>query len=184
MTLAKAKRLGEALRRGLKIVGGPRIGPKRIWIVGSVRRGKASTKDLDMLLVLPNASAAASGTPLSMVAVKPDSRRAITLRHSYASGSRRRSFIVGHGGKNYRVDVFLAYDAALPFALMHHTGSHRYNIRIRAHAKRAGWKLNQYGLFVADKGGKKVAGSSRIKSEADLARFLGVSVREPANRER
>lgn len=212
MPLAKALRLGAALRTALTLQGGPRIGPSRIWVVGSVRRRAAgppgsapqsnraalaqarqnslgfSTKDLDMLIVLPdscrpNSSGPSPGRDLSTLAVKAGQRHSVSIRHSYAAGPRRRSCIVAHGGKNYRLDVFLAYDAELPYALLHHTGSHHYNIRVRAHAKRAGWKLNQYGVFEAAAPHRRAPGSARIKTEADLARFLGVSVRPPSARE-
>ena len=179
--LRTALALGEKLRHTLKITGGPYIGPKRIWIAGSVRRNAhkttGDTKDLDILLVLPNSQRDKKPHLALAVSKKPN----IVLRHSYASGNRRRSFIVGYGKKNYRVDMFLAYDDELPYALYHHTGSSRYNIRIRAHAKSQGWKLNQYGLYDA-KTGTRLHGSGRIKSEYDLARFIGVTPREPKDR--
>ena len=177
-----AVRLGEKLRDSLRITGGPYLGKKRIWVVGSVRRGKADTKDLDMLVVLADKHRGSGRNHLAMIALRPGTT-GLTIRHSYASGARRRSFIVGYGGKNYRVDMFLAYDSELPYALYHHTGSSRYNIRIRAHAKTHGWKLNQYGLYDAASG-KRVHGSARIKTEKDLAEFLGVTPRAPEDRAR
>jgi DNA polymerase (family X) len=176
--LATAASIGEELRRSLKIRGGPYIGPRRIWVVGSVRRGKDRTKDLDILVVLPGAPGKKSHLE-NIVSTTPR----IAILHSYASGERRRSFIVRHRRRNYRVDMFLAYDSELPYALYHHTGSRRYNIRIRAHAKSQGWKLNQYGLFDASTG-RRVHGSSGIKTEADLANFIGVTPREPHARDR
>lgn len=185
--LATAKRLGEKLRYALRISGGPYIGPKRVWIVGSARREKEGTKDLDMLVVLPNRAKRSAHPHLAMLGLKNNaSARGIRLVHSYASGPRRRSFMVKSGGKHYKVDFFLAYDSELPYALFHHTGSSKYNIRVRAHAKSQGWKLNQYGLYIATgpSAGQPVRGSRSIKTEADLAKFLGVSVRAPKNRSR
>ena len=83
-----------------------------------------------------------------------------------------------YGRTNYCVDLFLAYDDEMPYALLHHTGSHRYNIRIRAHAKNRGWRLNQYGLFIAETA-RRVRGSRQLTTEGDLARFLGVTPRPP-----
>jgi DNA polymerase (family X) len=154
-------------------------------VVGSIRRGKARLKDIDLLLVVPKADA----LRLSKLALKRT--RKLALLESYAQGSRRRSLIVrmpaGPQGINYRVDVFLAERAELPYALLHHTGSSRYNIRLRAHAKARGWRLNQYGLFDRQAGGAgstgaRVAGTARVKTEQQLARFLGVTYRPPQGR--
>jgi DNA polymerase/3'-5' exonuclease PolX len=80
------------------------------------------------------------------------------------------------------LDLFLATPAELPFALFHLTSPRAYVIRIRAFAKKVrGWKLTQYGLFYADSG-RRVRGSSRIRTQEQLAAFLGVTWRPPAAR--
>lgn len=177
---AAAARLGELVRRHTKISGGPYIGPQRIWVVGSTRRrggaAPGATKDLDVLVVLPPEHRD-RGDRLARLRM----RSPLALRHSYASGPRRRSCVVGHGGQNYRVDVFMAYDDELPYALYHHTGSRQYNIRLRARAKSRGWRLNQYGLFDAGTDAR-VPGSARIRTEDELARFIGATPRPPAAR--
>lgn len=179
MSLATAERLAERLRDTLRW-------PKsRVLLVGSARRGKPVVKDLDLLLVAAPSPAAPPGPSESLAALsfRPStaSSRRPRLLTSYSSGARRRSAIVRHHGKNYRVDFFFARESEKPYALFHHTGSSRYNIRIRAHAKARGWRLNQYGLY--DRAtGRRVRGTSRLRTEEDLARFLGVSYRLPGDR--
>jgi len=80
-----------------------------------------------------------------------------------------------------QVDLFLATPSELPFALFHWRSPRRYVMRVRAHAKKRGWLLNQYGLFSRTTG-RPVTGTARIKSEADLAKFIGVTVRQPTAR--
>jgi DNA polymerase/3'-5' exonuclease PolX len=71
--------------------------------------------------------------------------------------------------------------AEKPFALFHYSGPATYNIRTRALAKRHGWLLNQYGLFSIATG-RRVPGSANIRTERDLAEFLGVTFRHPRDR--
>lgn len=141
--------------------------------VGGARRLKARLGDLDFLHV---------GEEEVLLRDTPTLR----VLAAYASGPRRQSMVVEHrprgaAPRNYRLDIFHCSRAEKPYALFHYTGSSRYNIRIRAYAKSHGWLLNQYGLFVAATG-HRVRGSSAVKTEADLARLLGVTVRPPWER--
>jgi DNA polymerase (family 10) len=79
---------------------------------------------------------------------------------------------------NYRADLFLATRAERPYALFHYTGPASYNVRVRAHAKRLGFRLNQYGLFERATGRRAPA----VRSEAGLARRLGLAARPPGAR--
>lgn len=51
--------------------------------------------------------------------------------------------------KGVNVDVFLATKQEKHFAMLHFTSSKQFLMRTRAHAKKLGYKLNQYGLFNA-----------------------------------
>lgn len=162
-----------------------------IIAVGSVRRGAPLSKDLDLLVATPDEETIRGLLGSAELADRRGPSDALTLVEAYAFGDRRRSFIVrraprGGRAKYYAVDLFLATEEEKPFALTHFTGGRDYNIRVRAHAKRAGYILNQYGLFSANpaKGQKRrrAPGSKAIKTERDLARFLGVTYRPPTAR--
>lgn len=161
----------------------------RVQPVGSIRRRRPTHKDLDFLVEVPSIAAAERAT-VQLLSV-PRSKAAVV--DTYLRGPRRRSMVLAYRApgakkpKHYRVDLFFTTTKELPYALFHYTGSKAYNIRTRAHAKRKGWRLNQYGLFDAASSGQKavpVTGTSSIKSEKDLAKFIGVTYREPTNRER
>jgi hypothetical protein len=157
--------------------------------VGSVRRKAPRVKDLDVLIITPAGSEALVGRALSTIALRRAARPADSAEivDTYISGKRRRSLVLrvrepGHRrARYYHVDLFASTQAERPFAMFHYTGSTAYNIRTRAFAKRKGWRLNQYGLFDVSTG-RRVRGSSAIRTEKELARFLGVSYREPTDR--
>lgn len=182
LQLPRARRLAARVAAGLRLrVGGGRpvpVPPGRVHVVGSVRRGEPATGDLDFLIVLPD-RLAAQLAELPYEWVPPGAGAGVLAR-----GPWRQSLLLRVPGRlPVQADFFLAAESEEPYALFHHTGSRAYNIRTRAHAKRRGWQLNQHGLFEAASG-RRVPGSEKIRTEADLARFLGVSVRAPSERGR
>lgn len=179
--LVVAKSLVDTLQHN-SYLGSRKLAKSRIILVGSGRRGKEFLKDIDVLVVVKDSWFADDPEILSKFSVRcPPGRGRVDVVDSYASGNRRRSIVVSKGRKKYRMDLFLAVDSDKPFALMHHTGSWEYNVRIRSHARDRGWKLNQYGVFYRNSG-RPVRGSEFIHSEKDLAAFLGVSFRTPQSR--
>jgi len=180
---ARSHQVAGVLRRCLKLAGRKVSEFGDVLLAGSARRGRALSKDVDILIVLP---ARLRGRPGLLAGLECSASRSLKFGREVQSGARRRSvdFELADGGhiRRHRLDLFLAFADEMPFALFHHTGSHNYNIRVRAHAKARGWLLNQYGLF--DRTTRRpVAGSKRLRDEAALARFLGLSVRAPAERE-
>jgi DNA polymerase/3'-5' exonuclease PolX len=179
-----AARIAEALCRAL---AGPRV---RAEAVGSVRRGAAVTRDLDVLLVARRAGAVPSlALPTEPIAV-PGGGHALIVE-VYTDGPRRRSAIVQYrrsvkpgAGRPMccRADFFAAKLCERPFALFHYTGSARYNIRVRARAKKMGLLLNQYGLFYRGTPRRRVR--TPITREEHIAKRLGISWRLPAARVR
>lgn len=184
--LAIAQAVAAEVKRRLVFNLGGR--PRRFEVipVGSVRRQAPRVKDIDFLIVISDA--AASEHALAAAALRP-ARAAdrVSFADTYAAGPRRRSFILraarGRGrAQHYRSDFFVTTGAEKPYALYHYTGSKDYNIRTRAHAKRRGWLLNQYGLFDAATG-SRVRGTAAIHTERGLARFLGVTYYPPSARD-
>lgn len=161
-------------------------GARRLEVipVGSVRRRAAHVGDLDFLVVA--ATPGGASTALASAALRR--RRAgdvLEVADTYAAGARRRSLIlradggVGMRPRHYRCDLFMTTAAEKPYALYHFTGPKAYNIRIRAHAKRQGKLLNQYGLF--DAATRRPIGG-RVRSERELAHVLGVTYYRPEER--
>lgn len=207
--LAEAEAVTAEVRRRLILsvpgVARARHSPKRrraprkrraaVAVVGSVRRRAPRVKDLDFLVFSPpGLLPAARGRLLASAALRPSrAGDRLAIADTYASGARHRALILRDAtrGRCYRADFFLVRPAEKPFALFHYTGSQAYNVRTRALAKKKGWLLNQYGLFDASAGPgasrrgealRPARGSAAIRTERDLARYLGVSYREPPDR--
>lgn len=176
--LATVDALAAELARRLVLIDadGREAKADELVLAGSARRRERSADDIDVVVI----------TEAVATDVRLSGRGGATLEYTYADGAKHRGVIVGWAPvgarkKYFRVDLFFAAPAERPFALFHYTGSSSYNVRTRALAKRRGWRLNQYGIFdrVTD---RRVRGSGAIRTEQDLARFLGVSYRDPSTR--
>jgi DNA polymerase/3'-5' exonuclease PolX len=151
----------------LKVIKSLKLVFKKIKIipVGSIRREEKTHSDIDILLIAPPTQCA------------PDfSRNNLTL---VEGKSRHQKYIFTLNKTNYLIDVFICTKKELPYMLFHYTGSKQYNIRTRAYVKKKGLLLNQYGLWK----NKKLV-YLNIKSEKDLIRKIGISYREPTNRQK
>lgn len=126
-------------------------------VVGSYRRDKVMTKDIDILV---------------RKYPKFDERFI-----PFSVGSKRASVYYWFNEKLYQID-FLLYDSEnKPFMSLYFTGSFQFNIYMRGIAKRNGYKLNQYGLFKNDKKVKYY-----FKTERDIFKFLGMQYLKPNER--
>ncbi len=181
------------------------------YIVGSLRRQASQTKDIDILIVLPD-SAGLIGRKgprlLQAYLVKAKRGDRCRIASAISGGSRRRSFYVEweEGKSNgtrrtlrIQVDLFSALRKEFPYAMLHHTGSATFNIRVRAKAKSKGYLLNQEGLYYrrASKGKtesnhkgpnlsrrRRGRGSTKLRTEKQLLRFLGVTYKRPEERDK
>lgn len=134
--------------------------------VGGYRRGNALFKDIDLL------STYKISTVIKAIEKIAEITRVI------ASGEKSASLIINFDGHSIHVDIFNTTKKELPYALLHYTGNAIFNIRLRAHAKRNGYKLNQYELY--DEIEKRPVPG--LKTERKILEFLGWKWHEPAER--
>lgn len=186
--LAEAEAFAKGLREHLVFDIGGCIVRLPIVIVGSVRRRSATVKDLDLLVILSHAAAKKVLAHVMQDQILPSmalTASRFSIDKVISGGGRKYSLIVRRktttGCTRMHVDIFLATADEKPYALFHYTGDATYNLRTRAHAKQKGMLLNQYGVFDR-KTRKRVSGSTKIKTEKDLAQFLGVSYHAPSKR--
>lgn len=109
-------------------------GVDRITPAGSLRRGKETIGDLDLLVTGPHASVALDHF------VKFEDVREV-LGHGETKASAR----IGAAG--LQVDVRAVESSSYGAAMMYFTGSKEHNVAIRDRAVRMGLRLNEYGLF-------------------------------------
>ncbi len=155
VALPLAERLIEALRETSLF--------QRLEYAGSLRRGRETIGDLDLLAVSDDpAAAAAAFVGLSDVAE--------VLAHGESKASVRL-----HSG--LQVDLRIVPDESFGAALQYFTGSKAHNIALRKLAVAKGWKLNEYGLY--DSTDRTLAG----ENEDGIYRALGLAPIPPELRE-
>lgn len=82
--------------------------------------------------------------------------------------------------KRYRrIDILYTPSHEYPFAELYFTGSNQFNIRMRAHAAKLGYTLNEQGLLNTN---TKDAVSEEFVSEKDIFDFLKFEYLEPEYR--
>lgn len=149
-------------------------------LVGSYRRGAATSGDIDMLLCPREGVSEA-------VAKRQFALFTQTLESSgyavdvLARGEKKwMGYIVLEGGVARRLDLLLTPVAEFPFALLYFTGSDRFNVAFRAHCAARGYTLNEHRIAAVQHGIASVPPSFR--SEEDIFTFVGLRYVPPTER--
>ena len=140
-------------------------GVEAITPAGSLRRGRETVGDLDLLVTGPAATAA-----LERFVTYP------RVEEVLGRGENKASARVGREG--LQVDVRALLPANFGAALQYFTGSKDHNVAIRTRAVKMGLKLSEYGLFRVE-GDIRVAG----ETEAGVYEALGLPWIPPELRE-
>jgi len=145
-------------------------GVKQVAIAGSIRRGKETIGDADILVL------AGDGADVGERVTKLHE-----TAHVYGTGETKTMVRLQNG---MDLDVRIVDEAAWGAALNYFTGSKEHNVHLRRIAQEKGLTLNEYGLAKAakkgtGKGGNRVAGSN----EEELYRALGLAYIDPELRE-
>ncbi len=145
-------------------------GIDKITPAGSLRRGRDTVGDLD-ILVTGKACATEEGRQLAIdhVAKYPP------LMDVIARGDNKISFHLRGG---MQVDVRLLPPESFGAAMQYFTGSKAHNVALRQRALKMGYTLNEYSLATLD-GGKPVAG----KTEEEIYAKLNLDYIPPEMRE-
>ena len=140
-------------------------GVDAITPAGSLRRGRETVGDLDLLVTGPNATAA-----LETFLTYP------RVDEVLGRGENKASAKVGREG--LQVDVRALPPNTFGAAMQYFTGSKDHNVAIRTRAVKRGLKLSEYGLF-------RVEDESRIagETEAGIYEALGMAWIPPELRE-
>ncbi len=141
MPLGRALPIGRALVEALR---GAR-GVKAIALAGSIRRGRETVGDIDLLVTSDHPRVV-----MDAFVALPDV--AEVLEHGTTKGSIRHR-------EGIQVDLRVMEPECFGAALLYFTGSKQHNIRIREMAVRKGFTLSEYGLF-RESSGRRVAGAT------------------------
>jgi DNA polymerase (family 10) len=138
----------------------------RIVAAGSLRRGRETVGDLDLLAVTKRPEDAPSAAEAFVSMAEVDE----TLAYGETKSSARLA-------SGLQVDLRTVPEASFAAALQYFTGSQAHNIALRKRAVSRGWKLSEYGLFDADE--RVLAGAD----EADVYEALDLQCVPPELRE-
>jgi DNA polymerase (family 10) len=140
-------------------------GIDRVTQAGSLRRGKETVGDVDLLVTGPAAAAA-----LDRFVAHP------AVTEILGKGANKASAKVGDRG--IQVDVRALAAESFGAALQYFTGSKEHNIALRTRCVKKGLKLSEYGLFRVEDD-KRVAGAT----EEGIYEALGLAWIPPELRE-
>jgi DNA polymerase/3'-5' exonuclease PolX len=140
-------------------------------IVGSYRRGRPDSGDIDMLLT-------GSG---SLTAFVEALQAQGYIREILAHGDHKCMAIASlplPSGTPRRLDLLITPPEEFPFAVLYFTGSDGFNVKMRSHALTRGYTLNEHGIARLTSG-RAVHG---IRTERDIFALLKMVWREPHER--
>lgn len=159
--------LNQALELAMGIMNHLRAGKavRRVAFAGSLRRGKETVGDIDILV-----SGIRPESIVSRFTGHPD------IVQVLGSGGTKSSALFNTAAGIRQVDIRLVPAGSWGAALQYFTGSKEHNVALRSLAQRKGLKVSEYGVF---KGRRKVAG----RTEREVYRAVGLPLIEPELRE-
>jgi len=127
-------------------------GVERAEYAGSLRRGKETIGDIDVLCVAndPKAAHEAFRAMDGVVDVIAAGERKSSVRIEAGGGYGRWKGFEPDGGLTVQVDLRTVPKESWSAALMYFTGSKEHNVKLREKALAQGMTLNEYGLFPDD----------------------------------
>ncbi|HUV40231.1 MAG TPA: DNA polymerase/3'-5' exonuclease PolX [Sedimentisphaerales bacterium] len=159
--LDQAAEAAELVRQFLKSHSGVR----KIQTAGSLRRRVETVGDVDILV------AGDKGKEVVEAFTSAE-----FVQEVLAAGGTKGSAIIDAAGCGVHVDVRVVPEKSFGAAAQYFTGSKQHNVHLREIAVKSGLKLNEYGLFKAE---KMLAGTV----EADIYKKLKVDYIQPGLRE-
>ncbi len=162
-------------------------GVARAAFAGSLRRGKETIGDIDVLVTTSDPARAMeafrSMSGVTRVLAAGETKSSVRLEIPDEIGGR----FGGGDGAGVQVDLRVVPAASWGAALMYFTGSKEHNVRLRERAVRRGMTLNEYGLFEDDGGEgppqKRGVAPVASETEEDIYRALEVAFIPPTLRE-
>lgn len=149
-------------------------------VVGSYRRGVASSGDIDVLLMLPDSMSKKLQGELFIetISLFKDTDYIVD---TLAQGPKKFLGYVrlDQGSKARRLDLLMTPEEEFAYAILYFTGSQNFNVAFRRYAQEKGYTINEHTM-------KPVVSSAAIvppmKTEKDIFDFLGLKYVEPVNR--
>ncbi len=152
----------------------------KMELVGSYRRGAASSGDIDALINFPwTKSEATAIEQFHKYVGELKSRGYIT--DILALGNHKCMAVCTVGSKHRRLDLLLTPSEEWPFAILYFTGSDRFNVAMRQKAQEQGFTMNEHNIhpLTVDARAREMP---QFKTERDIFNFLGLRYIKPEER--
>ena len=150
-------------------------GIDRVTPAGSLRRGRETAGDLDLLVTGPACEPDKASAAVEYTANYPG------IRDMIARGENKVSFYLGN---SLQVDVRLLPSASYGAALQYFTGSKMHNVTLRQRALKMGYTLSEWALARLNDGPDGPAGSVvAAETEESIYAALGMDWMPPEMRE-
>ena len=144
-------------------------GIERVTPAGSLRRGRETAGDLDLLATGPACAPGCADAAVEYVAAYPG------IHSMIAKGENKVSFYLGN---SLQVDVRLLPSASYGAALQYFTGSKAHNVSLRQRALKMGYTLSEWSLARLDDDSTVAAAT-----EEEIYSALGMDWMPPEMRE-
>jgi DNA polymerase (family 10) len=161
----------EEAERIAEYIGGFGKPVERVTPAGSLRRGKETVGDLDLLVTLAHGKHSAD----AFEEISEHILKFPGIDQTLAHGENKVSFVLKSG---LQVDVRILEKESYGAALLYFTGSKEHNVALRGRANKMGYTLNEYALATL-KGERPVARAT----EEDIYEKLGLDYVPPELRE-
>lgn len=165
-------------------------GVTRCAFAGSLRRGKETIGDIDILVSTadPDGAHKAFREQPGVVSVIASGESKTSIRLELPSNFGRWKGLAEDGTPTVQADLRVVPEDSWGAALMYFTGSKEHNVRVRERALKKGLTLNEYGLFPEDTSTDEPPqkrGIAPVKSatEEDIYAELGMPWIPPEARE-
>lgn len=155
----------------------PRGEKSRCRVVGSYRRGRPTSGDLDILYTV------SAGHDLDTFMTKVQEHLGDRWRLMAKGPNKVAGILMLTAKVAVAVDLWISTPAIAAYMLLYATGSKQHNVKMRYIAKYRGLKLNQYGLFRETAPGKWSDKSLPASSEREIFDHLKMAWKSPEDRE-
>lgn len=148
-------------------------------IVGSYRRGKMLSGDIDMIITNKNNDQAVFDKFLDELRTKN------ILEYTFSKGTTKSLTMCRLNPKKTtarRVDFLYTSPSEFPFAILYFTGSKIFNTVMRQKALSMGYTLNEHGLSYMKGGVKGEKVEKQFNDEKDIFDFLNMVYKSPEER--
>jgi DNA polymerase beta len=148
-------------------------------VVGSYRRGAASSGDIDVLLTLPNSMPAKDQAALFTHMIDLFKEIDYIVDTLSAGPTKFLGYCHLEGKPVRRLDLLMIPQSEFATAVLYFTGSQQFNVAFRAYALEKGYTLNEHRLQAVKEG---VPAVPEFTTEEDIFDFLGLQYVEPPMR--